>query len=93
MVIDGKIKEAQDAAQLVELLKKEHEEGLGSLRAEGLLLHGYANGGDSLFPPPKEFLFPGVERTIQKSEYRSEILPLGRDSMPRADSESLRGAV
>jgi len=93
MVIDGKIKEAQDAAQLVELLKKEHEEGLGSLRAEGLVLHGYANGGDSLFPPPKEFLFPGVERTIQKSEARSEILLLGRDSMPRADSESLRGAV
>jgi hypothetical protein len=93
MVIDGKIKEAQEAAQLVELLKKEHEEGLGSLRAEGLVLHGYAKGGDSLFPPPKEFLFPGVERTVQESGARAEILPLGRDSMPRADSESLRSAV
>lgn len=89
MVIDGKIKEAQDAAQLEELLKKEHAEGLGSLRAEGLVLHGYAKGGDSLFPPPKEFLFPGVERTSQKREARAVTLPLGRDSMPRAKSESL----
>jgi hypothetical protein len=90
MVIDGKIKEAQDAAQLVELLKKEHEEGLGSLRAEGLVLHGYARGGDSLFPPPKEFLFPAVEKTIQNSSARAELLPLGqRDSMPLPDFESL----
>jgi hypothetical protein len=63
MVIDGKIKDAEDAIRLMELLKHEHINGLGKIKVEGLVLHGYSKAGDSLSPPPKEFLFPSLYST------------------------------
>jgi hypothetical protein len=68
MVIDGKIKEAEGAIRLMELLKHEHSKGLAKIKVEGLVLHGYSKGGDSLFPPPKEFLFPSLNSRDQTSE-------------------------
>jgi hypothetical protein len=66
MVINGHVKEAEEAIHLMELLDLEHKGGLQNIRVEGLVLHGYLVGGDSLFPPPKEFRFPGAESRIAR---------------------------
>jgi hypothetical protein len=57
IVINGKIKEAAEAEHLRALLELEHKKGLGNIRVEGLVLHGYTHGDDTLFPSPKEFTF------------------------------------
>jgi hypothetical protein len=66
MVINEHIKEAEEAIHLMELLDLEHKLGLPNIRVEGLVLHGYLPGEDSLFPPPEEFRFPGTERRIAR---------------------------
>jgi hypothetical protein len=66
MVINEHIKEAEEAIHLMELLDLEHKGGLQNIRVEGLVLHGYLPGEDSLFPPPEEFRFPGAERRIAR---------------------------
>ncbi|KAE9370843.1 hypothetical protein N431DRAFT_427197 [Stipitochalara longipes BDJ] len=62
MIINGKIKEAADAEHVMGLLMLEYKEGLGNIRVEGLVLHGYVQGSDTLFPPPKVFTFTGEEK-------------------------------
>jgi hypothetical protein len=66
MVINGHVKEAEEVIHLMELLGLEHKGGLQNIRVEGLVLHGYLVGGDSLFPPPKEFRFSGAESRIAR---------------------------
>ncbi|KAH8780755.1 hypothetical protein BGZ57DRAFT_853387 [Hyaloscypha finlandica] len=66
MVINEHIKEAEEAIHLMELLDLEHKGGLQNIRVEGLVLHGYLPGEDSLFPPPEEFRFPGAEHRIAR---------------------------
>jgi hypothetical protein len=78
MVINGHIKEAEEAIHLMELLDLEHKGGLQNIRVEGLVLHGYLPGGDSLFPPPTEFRFPGAEPRIAR-------IPAGFDQVSQLE--------
>ena len=66
MVISGKIDKAEEAEYLMGLLELEHMKGLGDLRVEGLVLHGYVQAGDTLFPPPVEFMFTGEKKEVKE---------------------------
>jgi hypothetical protein len=67
MVINGDITEFEEALQLLQQLKQEYQKGIEDIRVEGLVLHGRQGAVDTLFPPPKVFLFSGGEAADQES--------------------------
>jgi hypothetical protein len=67
MVINGDITKFEDAIGLVEQLKQEYRKGIEDIKVEGLILHGRRGTVDTLFPPPKLFLFSGRETAGQES--------------------------
>jgi hypothetical protein len=75
MIIDGKIKTYEEAWELVQRLDMESLKGIANIRVDGLILHGYTQGGDTLFPPPKEFLFSKERRRTRSVTDLSFGLP------------------
>lgn len=86
MVISGKIKTHDEAIEMTHRLNNEHLEELFNIRVEGLALHGYYEHGDSLFPPPKEFLFSRETPVMPTAEWAAQkdfLLARGRPTRSR----------